>query len=191
VGKMGWYERIFNTPSQHRVHHAVNPRYLDRNYAATLCIWDRIFGTFEEEKEQPVYGLVKPLANFDPLWAQVHYFFDLARRSAQFRGLDKLRVWLKGPEWGYPPAPETTREQQKKHGVQLSRREIAWVSATLVLAIIGTTALLWYQDILPLSRKVALAAALLVVIASWGFLLERRLIWSRSRSVPSAAPGPV
>jgi sterol desaturase/sphingolipid hydroxylase (fatty acid hydroxylase superfamily) len=191
VGKMGWYERIFNTPSQHRVHHAVNPRYLDRNYAATLCIWDRIFGTFEEEKEQPVYGLVKPLANFDPLWAQVHYFFDMARRSAQFRGLDKLRVWLKGPEWGYPPAPEITREQQRKHGVQLSRREIAWLSATLVLAIVGTTALLWFQDILPLSRKVALAAALLAIIASWGFLLERRLIWSRSRSVPSAAPGPV
>jgi hypothetical protein len=191
VGKMGWYERIFNTPSQHRVHHAVNPRYLDRNYAATLCIWDRIFGTFEEEKEQPVYGLVKPLANFDPLWAQVHYFFDMARRSAQFRGLDKLRVWLKGPEWGYPPAPEITREQQRKHGVQLSRREIAWLAATLVLAIIGTTALLWFQDILPLSRKVALAAALLAIIASWGFLLERRLIWSRSRSVPSAAPGPV
>src|SRR5712691_3620978 len=191
VGKLGWYERVFNTPSQHRVHHAVNPRYLDRNYAATLCIWDRIFDTFEEEKEQPVFGLVKPLTSFNPLWAQVHYFFDIARRSAQFRGLDKLRVWLKGPEWGYPPAPEITREQQRKHGVQLSRREIAWLAATLVLAIIGTTALLWFQDILPLSRKIALAAALLAIIASWGFLLERRLIWSRSRSVPSAAPGPV
>ena len=48
--KLGWYERLFNTPSQHRVHHAVNPRYLDRNYAATLCIWDRLFGTFQEER---------------------------------------------------------------------------------------------------------------------------------------------
>src|SRR5713101_5563143 len=96
VGKLGWFERIFNTPSQHRVHHAINPRYLDKNYAATLCIWDRLFGTFEEEKEQPVYGLVKPLASFNPLWAQVQAWAALWRASREARGLDRLRVWLKG-----------------------------------------------------------------------------------------------
>jgi len=191
VGKLGWFERIFNTPSQHRVHHAVNPRYLDRNYAATLCIWDRIFGTFEEEKEQPVYGLVKPLGSFDPFWAQVHHFFDMARRTPKYRGLDKLRVWLKGPEWSYPPAPEITRAEQKKHAVQLSRRETAWLALTLVAAVLGTTALMWYQEILPLPRKLALAGALLALIASWGFLLDRRFIWSKNASAPSAAPGPV
>src|SRR5437660_3553961 len=65
VGKLGIFEKLFNTPSQHRVHHGINPRYLDKNYAATLCIWDRLFGTFEEEKEEAVYGLVKPLKSFD------------------------------------------------------------------------------------------------------------------------------
>src|SRR5438132_836018 len=135
VGRLGWFERIFNTPSQHRVHHAVNPRYLDKNYAATLCIWDRIFGTYQEEKEQPVYGLVKPLASFDPIWAQVQHFFGMARRAANYSGFDKLRVWLKGPEWDFPPAPEITRAQQKKHGVQLSRRETVFLAVTLVLAI--------------------------------------------------------
>ncbi len=114
VGKMGWYEWIFNTPSQHRVHHAVNPVYLDKNYAATLCIWDRLFGTFEPEVEQPVYGLVKPLGSFNPMWAQVHHFFDMAKRAREFRGLDKLRVWLRGPEWGFPPAPQITRAQHSR-----------------------------------------------------------------------------
>src|SRR5438105_13686206 len=88
VKKMGWFEWLFNTPAQHRVHHAVNPRYLDRNYAATLCIWDRIFGTFEEEKEQPVYGLVTPLASFAPMWAQIHHFFDMARRTTGYSVCD-------------------------------------------------------------------------------------------------------
>ncbi|HEY5675862.1 MAG TPA: sterol desaturase, partial [Myxococcales bacterium] len=178
-------------PSQHRVHHAINPRYLDKNYAATLCIWDRLFGTFEEEREQPVYGLVKPLGSFDPMWAQVHYFVALARRMRELRGLDRLRVWLKGPEWGYPPAPEITRAQQRKHGVELSRREISWLAATLVLAVTASFLLLWFQFSLLPWKRAALAVGTLLLIASWGFLLDRRLIWSRSNSAQSAAPGPV
>jgi alkylglycerol monooxygenase len=179
IGKMGWFEWVFNTPAQHRVHHAVNPRYLDKNYAATLCIWDRIFGTFEEEREQPVYGLVKPLGSFDPMWAQVHHFFEMARRTREVHGLDRLRVWLKGPEWGFPPAPEITRAQQTKHSVELPRAETVWLAVTLLVALAGTTALLWFQETLPLQRKAALAVFLLGLIASWGLLLDRRLLWRR------------
>lgn len=62
-----WFEFIFNTPSHHRVHHATNPQYLDRNHAGILIIWDRIFGTFEPENEKPVYGLVKNINTFNPL----------------------------------------------------------------------------------------------------------------------------
>jgi sterol desaturase/sphingolipid hydroxylase (fatty acid hydroxylase superfamily) len=191
IGKLGWYEWVFNTPAQHRVHHAVNPQYLDRNYAATLCIWDRIFGTFENEVEEPVYGLVKPLASFNPMWAQVHHFFEMAQRSTQYTGLDRLRVWLKGPEWGFPPAPQATRAGQRKHDVQISGAEVAWLWVTLLLAIAGTTALLWFQAAWPLPRKALVAAFLLLLIASWGLLLERRLIWKRSAAAASAAPGPV
>ena len=187
IGKLGWYEWVFNTPAQHRVHHAINPRYLDRNYAATLCIWDRIFGTFEEEKEQPVYGLVKPLGSFDPMWAQVHHFFDMARRARNYEGFDKLRVWLKGPEWDFPPAPEVTRAQQRKYDVQLSPRETFALWVLLVLAIIGTTVLLWNQDLWAMPRKLALGAFLLGIIAAFGLLLEKR----KAASASSVAPGPV
>jgi sterol desaturase/sphingolipid hydroxylase (fatty acid hydroxylase superfamily) len=191
IGTMGFFEWLFNTPSQHRVHHAINPQYLDKNYAATLCIWDRIFGTFEKEVEQPVYGLVKPLASFDPMWAQIAHFFDMARRSSGYTGLDKLRVWLKGPEWGFPPAPPATRAGQTKHDVTLSAAEKTWLWLTLILAIAGTTALLWFQDSWDFSRKALLGGALLALIASWGFLLDRRLIWRKSATAASAAPGPV
>ncbi|BDA79872.1 sterol desaturase [Leptospira kobayashii] len=74
-----WYELIFVTPSHHRVHHAVNPRYIDKNYGGVFIFWDRLFGTFEEEKEEPVYGVVKPLGTFQPIWAEVHVFSDLFR----------------------------------------------------------------------------------------------------------------
>src|SRR6266478_397448 len=182
VGKLGWFERIFNTPSQHRVHHAVNPRYLDRNYAATLCIWDRLFGTFVEETEQPVYGLVKPLGSFDPMRAQAQHFIDLFRRAAAMRGLDRVRAVLKGPEWGHPPAPEITRAEQRKHEVALSPRETAWLAATLVAAIVATFLLLWFQYSMPLWARIAVGGLVLLLIASWGLLLDRRMPWMRSKS---------
>jgi sterol desaturase/sphingolipid hydroxylase (fatty acid hydroxylase superfamily) len=69
AGKLGPFEEIFNTPSHHRVHHAINPRYLDKNYGAILIVWDRLFGTFIREDEACVYGIVKPLSSYNPLTA--------------------------------------------------------------------------------------------------------------------------
>jgi hypothetical protein len=94
------FEFIFNTPSHHRVHHARNPQYIDKNYAGVLIIWDRIFGTFEEEKEQPVYGLVHQLATWDVLWAQLHHLFVIIDEVTRARGIpNKIRIALAGPGW--------------------------------------------------------------------------------------------
>ncbi len=174
IGQLGWFERIFNTPAQHRVHHAVNPRYLDKNYAATLCIWDRLFGTFEKETEQPVYGLVKPLASFNPLWAQFHHIVELAKRTAEASGFDRARIWLRGPEWGYPPAPEITRAQQQKYDPQPSSRLTAWISVNLVATVLAASLLLWFQATLPLGRQLLIAGLVLATILGFGALLERR-----------------
>ncbi len=62
-----WFEAIFNTPSHHRVHHATNPQYLDRNHAGIFIIWDKLFGTFESEVEKPVYGLVSNINTYNPI----------------------------------------------------------------------------------------------------------------------------
>ncbi|MBZ6378001.1 C-5 sterol desaturase [Pacificimonas flava] len=78
-----WFEAVFNTPSHHRVHHATNPRCLDRNYAGMLIIWDRLFGTFEPEPdpaEEPLrYGIVRNLGSFNPLWVAVHEWVGIAK----------------------------------------------------------------------------------------------------------------
>jgi alkylglycerol monooxygenase len=71
VGKLGWFDRVFCSPSNHRVHHAVNDRYIDRNYGGILMLWDRLFGSFQEEKDNEpcVYGTRGALNSWDPLWA--------------------------------------------------------------------------------------------------------------------------
>src|ERR1700733_5274013 len=72
------FDWVLNTASHHRVHHGVNPKYIDTNYAGIFILWDRLFGTFQVEEEEPVYGTVKPLASFNPLWANAHYWVEMA-----------------------------------------------------------------------------------------------------------------
>jgi alkylglycerol monooxygenase len=102
VPKLGWYEWIFVTPSNHRVHHAQNDRYLDRNYGGLFIIWDRLFGTFQEELEEdpPVFGIRGPLHSFSPFKALTHIYVDMfldAWRAGSWR--DKLHVLWARTGW--------------------------------------------------------------------------------------------
>ena len=100
VGRLGPLEWFMNTPSHHRVHHGINPQYIDKNYAGVFIIWDRLCGTFEPEGVEPVYGLVKPLGSFSPLWANLHRWVEVASMSRKTRRLrDKLYAWIAPPEW--------------------------------------------------------------------------------------------
>ena len=99
-----WYEAIFNTPSHHRVHHGSNVRYLDRNHAGVLIVWDKLFGTFsaERDSEPVVYGLTRNLGTFDPWRVLVHEYADLFRdvRRADSWG-DRLRYVFAAPGWSH------------------------------------------------------------------------------------------
>ena len=102
VGRLGWLEYVFNTPSIHRCHHARNPRYIDRNYAGVLVVWDRLFGTYvpEDEEDRPQYGIVEPLRTHNPLTATFHewgaMFADVCRAPTL---ADKIRAIAGPPEW--------------------------------------------------------------------------------------------
>ena len=102
VPKLGWYEWIFVTPSSHRVHHAQNDRYMDRNYGGIFILWDRLFGTFQEEQadDPPVYGIRGALKSWNPLRALTHIYVDMFRDSLRTaRWSDKLRVWVSRTGW--------------------------------------------------------------------------------------------
>lgn len=100
VPKLGWFERVFNTPSHHRVHHGANPRYLDANYGGVLIVFDRLFGTFvEESADEPVrFGLVKPLRSYNPIKIALHEWVNIARDiGANWRQPRHLLGYLFGP----------------------------------------------------------------------------------------------
>ncbi len=102
IPKMGWYEWVFVTPSNHRVHHAQNQIYIDRNYGGVFIIWDRLFGSFQEEldNEKPIYGIRKALKSWNPLWANVHVYAQLFKDCWYAkRWQDKLLIWFKRTGW--------------------------------------------------------------------------------------------
>ncbi len=102
IGRLGWLEYVLNTPSTHRCHHARNARYIDRNYAGVLVVWDRLFRSYVEEDpdDAPEYGIVEPLPTFNPLKATFHEWASMLADLAHAKGpADKLRALFAPPEW--------------------------------------------------------------------------------------------
>jgi sterol desaturase/sphingolipid hydroxylase (fatty acid hydroxylase superfamily) len=152
VGRLGWFDRWFCSPSNHRVHHAVNDRYLDKNYGGILVVWDRLFGSFAEEDpaEPCVYGTRAPLRSWNPLTANLQVYRALwadSRRAT--RWADRLRVWLKPPGW----RPADVAARWPKPGFELARVErydppqsglrLALACGLFAAVLAGTSALLW------------------------------------------------
>jgi sterol desaturase/sphingolipid hydroxylase (fatty acid hydroxylase superfamily) len=129
--KLGWYEWIFVTPSNHRVHHAQNDIYLDRNYGGTFILWDRLFGTFQEELDQEpvIFGIRGPLKSWNPFVALTHIYADMARdswRTALWR--DKLKVWVSRTGWR--PADVAAKYPREKNDLSHFERydpEVPWL----------------------------------------------------------------
>ena len=102
IGKMGWLEYIIVTPSQHRVHHAINPEYIDKNLGQVLCVWDRLFGTFQEElREVPCqYGVLKPAGTWNPIHINFQHLWRLVQDAWRTRNpWDKFRIWFMPTGW--------------------------------------------------------------------------------------------
>ncbi len=180
IPKLGPLEWVLNTPSHHRAHHGVNPIYIDTNYGGTLIIWDRLFGTFVEESEPVVYGTVKPLASFDPIWAQLHPWTELAVGSWRApRLLDKALIWLMPPEWSpaglaphAPPGP-VSPETRPKWDVATSTA-VNWITfLAITAAVVGTFLLLWEQHGLAKETKALAAGTILGALAASAFLIRR------------------
>jgi alkylglycerol monooxygenase len=181
IGRLGPLEWLLNTPSHHRVHHARNPRYIDRNHGGTLIVWDRLFGTFREEADEPVYGTAKPLASWNPVWAHLHYWFELWRLARRSHGpLERLRVLWERPGWrpdalgGYTAPAEVERATQRKYDVALPKLTKAYVLVQFGIVTAASVVFLAGAGRMQAWPRAAAAGAILASLLSLGGLLDRR-----------------
>lgn len=181
IGRLGPLEGLLNTPSNHRVHHARNPKYIDKNHGGTLIVWDRLFGTYTAEEEEPVYGITTPLATWNPVWANLANWADMLRLARRTTRLgDKLRLLVERPGWrpdelgGYVGAPEVDRASYRKFETPVPGVLAGYALAHFLLALGLSSLLLFKQQELPL--HVLLSGALLTVLSlvSLSALFERK-----------------
>jgi alkylglycerol monooxygenase len=144
IGKLPWpIEYIFNTPSHHRAHHGRNPIYIDKNYGGTLIVFDRLYGTFEAESEEVIYGLVHPLQRFSPLWVQIHHWVDMWNEAKNQPSLwKKISVYVRGPgynvsEGNWWPIPDTPPEDKlRKYDISIPYHATAFAFTHFVVIFI-------------------------------------------------------
>ena len=186
IGRLGPLEWVLMTPSHHRVHHAQNERYIDKNYGGMFIVWDRLFGTFEPESddEPVVYGVRKPLASWNPFWANFQVYdyllFD-ARKARRWR--DKLGIWFRRTGW----RPADVAAEYPKKNVDLDRfvkynPPVATVvkSYTVSQFVVAIIAILWIGDVYAeegAARVLIPCVALWLTLLSLGLLNEGRA-WS-------------
>lgn len=143
IDKMGVLEYILVTPSHHRVHHAINPRYLDKNLSQVFIFWDKLFGTFQEElpEDPPVYGVIKPVGTWNPIWINYMHAWALAKDAWHTHSWwDKVRLWWMPTGWRpsdvaekYPWIFTEDPKNQIKYETALSRPEKVWAWTQLVI----------------------------------------------------------
>lgn len=195
IGRLGWFDRVFASPSNHRVHHAVNDRYLDKNYGGILILWDRLFGTFTEEDpaEPCIYGTRSPLNSWDPLWANAEVYAGLAKESWHTRGwADKLRVWLKPPGWRTAdmqarfPRPAFDIDQVRVYAPAMSRPVQWFAGVQFALLLSAVSAFLWFTDSWPLWQSGVWLVALTAGLWSVGAVMQGRITMGEALMIECA-----
>ena len=175
IGKLGAFERVFNTPSLHRVHHATNPQYLDKNYGGVFILWDRLFGSHAPELERPIYGTTKPLRSLNPLWANLHSFGDIAALAASAsRWRDRLHAVVAHPGWRPGAAQAQASAREPRYEVPSSPALTRYILVQAALAVPATMLLILHGLSLAPGPRLAGITLVAAGAVAWAGLLERR-----------------
>ena len=178
-------EYIFCTPSHHRVHHGQNPKYIDKNHAGTLIIWDRLFNTFEPEEEEVVYGITTAANSWNPLWVNFEYWIDLFREAFRVHKIKNFfLMMIKAPGWkpeelgGIQPPKEVTPETFHKYDTEISSGLTNYAFFQFVLVLLVTTSFLVFQDKTPFNEnlllKIGAASLIIFSLVNIGGIFERK-----------------
>jgi hypothetical protein len=187
INKMGWFEYVFNTPSHHRVHHGRDPKYIDKNHAGTLIIWDKMFGTFQEEEERPTYGITKPINSWNAVWANFSHYADMGNDLKRIsKWSDKIKYLFKKPGWlpdylgGYRSAPSVDKATYHKYESPAPVSMNFYVIFQYLICLVGTAWFLFSADKFTLGEKGIFTVLISVTVVNLGVLFEHRtwVIWS-------------
>ncbi len=179
IPKMGWYDRIFVSPSNHRVHHGQNGYAIDVNYGATLILWDRLFGTYaaESDAEPVVYGIRKPVRTWNPVWANLVVLARIVRDTLRTTGWKNQLKKLFGPpgwepEIGGVKKTEFSPSTFRRFDTPIGRwqRRYALFSYVMVTALFGHFLTIAYS--MPMHQRLAYAGLIIVSAACTGWVLE-------------------
>jgi len=177
IPKLGFLEYIFVTPSHHRVHHASNEHYLDKNYGDVFIFWDKLFGTFIVEKEEPVYGLTKPLDSNSFLWQHFHFILEIIYTVKQTKGFrEKLKVIFGRPDKIDPeirPQLEKrflTQHKAKGKSVYL-KVYIIWQVAVILVVLF---CFLLLEHYVPALVQVLVSLVIFLTLINTGAIMEQR-----------------
>ena len=181
IGKMGPLEWIFNTPSHHRVHHGSNEKYIDKNHAGSLIIWDRLFGTFQAEEEEVIYGITKPLKSWNPLWANFHYWYDLFKQAKNTTSLkNKLLVYLMPPGWAPPQQPVVINQPDndwrgtEKYDPAYNRKLNWYLLVQFILSLLLATLILFLSSKLSNLQLISSSLLVILTLTTCGAMLEHQ-----------------
>jgi alkylglycerol monooxygenase len=149
IGKMGFLEKIIVTPSHHRVHHALNKEYIDKNYGQIFIVWDKWFGTFQEELKEvpPVYGITRPVRTWNPIKINFQHMGLLIKDAWYAKSWkDKLRIWFMPTGWrpadvekNYPVHKIEDAYNFEKYDTRSSKLLITWSWIQLLLLLLFTS----------------------------------------------------
>jgi alkylglycerol monooxygenase len=179
VGKLGFLEKILVTPSHHRVHHASNSSYLDKNYADIFIIWDKLFGTFAEEKEEPTYGLTHPLKSRSFLWQHFHQLLELLSSIKNTPGIKhKIKLLMDKPESLSPEIRPLLEKRflSERHRCNKQKKEIQkkYIVAQIGIVLILLTWIIPYYHSIPGGLLFYINAFILVTLINCGAIMEQK-----------------
>ena len=186
IDKMGVLEKILVTPSHHRVHHAINPEYLDKNYSQIFIIWDKLFGTFQPEKKSipPVYGILRPVKTWNPVFINFKHLWQLTKDAYRANSYwDKIRIWFMPTGWRpldvaekFPVITIENPSSLKKYATNNSNFLLGWSYFQLFMTSALMVLIFFKIPILSQTMILLLAGLLVLHVISYSFLLDGKNI---------------
>lgn len=177
IGKLGWLEYIFITPSLHGVHHASNEKYLDKNYGDVFVFWDKLFGTFQREEEKPEYGLTHPIKSYSFLWQHFHYYLEIAEACKRTEGFQaKIKIIFGSPAKLNQEIRPLLEKRYLQHKSTASYRFKfrTYLDLQLTLCIALLTFITAVYGNLGLDDKLFIVSIILLTLINCGALMEQR-----------------